>query len=279
MPDTAPPNPQAASDDAPDLAIVTPAHNEEDNLEGLLAEIHDALQPTGLSYHVIVVDDRSTDDTPRILAQLAAADPRLRPVRLVATGHGLRGLGPSAACGAGIAATRAAVIATLDADRQNDPADLPAMIDLLQRDRLDLVQGDRTANRRDNLTRRVSSKVGRAFRSWVLQDDTPDSACALRVMSARAAHALPLQYKGMHRFIAPWLKMNGFAVANYATHHRPRTAGVAKFGVWNRALPGLIDLLAVRWMAMRRRPIDTTPIGEPQAAQANAPAEPIRASA
>ncbi|MEM6756162.1 MAG: glycosyltransferase family 2 protein [Planctomycetota bacterium] len=156
-----PPTPaERPADPAPDLDVVTPAHNEADNLEPLLAEIHEALQPTGLSYHVIVVDDRSTDDTPRILAQLAATDPTLRPVQVTGTGHGDRGLGPSAALGVGFAAATAPIVASLDADLQNPPKNLPAMIQRLRDEHLDLVQGDRSANRRDNLKRRVSSKVG-----------------------------------------------------------------------------------------------------------------------
>jgi len=257
---TTPPDTTIPDDATPDLAIIAPAHNEADNLRPLVAEIHQALQTTGLSYHIVIVDDRSTDDTARILAQLAAEDPTVKPVRITATGHGQRGLGPSAACAVGFRSTHAPIVCSLDADLQNPPAALPDMIQRLKDEQLDLVQGDRSANRRDNLKRRVSSKVGRAFRGFILNDDTPDSACALRVLSRRAAHAVPLQYKGMHRFIAPWLKMHGYAVANHPTDHRPRAAGTAKFGIWNRAIPGLIDLFAVRWMALRLRPTDAQPI-------------------
>ncbi|MEM9251842.1 MAG: glycosyltransferase [Planctomycetota bacterium] len=255
-----PPHDAPSTDAVPDLDVVAPAHNEADNLQPLIAEIHEALQPTGLSYHIIIVDDRSTDDTPRILAQLAAKDPTLRPVKITGAGHGTRGLGPSAALGVGFAAATAPIVASLDADRQNPPQNLPAMIQRLKDEQLDMLQGDRSANRRDNLKRRLSSKVGRWFRSTILGDDTPDSACALRVLTGRAAKAVPLQYKGMHRFIAPWLRKHGYAVANQPTDHRPRTAGVAKFGIWNRALPGLIDLFAVRWMFLRLRPLDAEPI-------------------
>ncbi len=244
-----------------DLTLIAPAHNEQDNVGPLLREIDAVFAEHAWRYEVIIIDDGSTDDTAAKLDTLGAEHQTLRVLRVTNTPPG-KGLGPAAAFSAGFAEARGELIATLDADLQNDPADIPAMIDKLKAESLDLIQGDRSANRRDTFVRRWSSIVGRKFRGWVLGDDIKDSACALRLMRREVALALPLQFKGMHRFIAFYAKMLGYNVASMPVHHRRRTAGQAKFGIWNRALPGLIDLLAVRWMRSRYRPVQTQRRGD-----------------
>jgi glycosyltransferase involved in cell wall biosynthesis len=240
------------------LSVIAPAHNEQDNIPGLVADVHSALAASGLSFEFIIIDDGSTDQTRARLLEQAAAHPWIRIFAMTRTPPG-KGNGQSAAFHAGIRQAHGRLIALLDADRQNDPTDLPAMVHLLRQTGAHMVQGDRSANRRDTAFRRFSSWVGRTFRGKLLGDSIRDTGCSLRVFVPEIGLALPLQYKGMHRFIPFYARMLGFTVVEMAVNHRPRTAGVAKYGAWNRALPGLRDLFAVRWMRTRLRPVTCQP--------------------
>ncbi|HEX7008473.1 MAG TPA: glycosyltransferase, partial [Phycisphaeraceae bacterium] len=153
---------------------------------------------------------------------------------------------------------RGLFIATLDADLQNDPADLPAMLELVRSGQADMVQGDRSRNRQDNVVRRVGSVVGRRFRRWLLGDPIRDTGCSARVVRAHIAKQFPLQFKGMHRFMPVYARMLGAQVVEMPVNHRPRAAGQTKYGlgVLNRGIAGFIDCLALRWMMKRYR--DTT---------------------
>jgi len=235
-----------------ELSIIAPAHNEQDNVDPLLDEVAGVIDPLGIAWEMIIIDDGSTDGTPEKLRDAMGRCPWLRVYRMTKTPPG-RGVGPSGAFAAAIRHCRGRLIASLDADLQNDPAEIPKMIDKLNAEALDMIQSDRSANRRDTFIRRFSSKVGRAFRGGILGDDIRDTACALRLMKADFARTVPLHFRGMHRFIAFYARMTGHKVDQMPVNHRPRVAGQAKFGVWNRALPGLIDLLAVRWMRSRWR--------------------------
>ncbi len=242
-----------------EVSIVAPAHNEEDNVDRLIAEIVGAMEPTAYRYEIIIVDDGSTDQTAARLQACADVHPELQIVQMTQTPPG-RGHGQSAAFHAGFRASRGRVIVVLDADLQNDPADIPAMLDRLHADsptseRIDMVQGDRSHARRDTFVRRMSSVVGRTFRRWLLGDTIRDTGCSLRAMRRCVALDIPLQFRGMHRFIPITARQLGYRVEEMQVNHRPRTAGVAKYGIWNRALPGLIDCFAVRWMHRRRRPV------------------------
>lgn len=250
---TTEPQPAAAPEVA--LSVIAPAHNEEDNIDALIDDIAAALEPTDVAFEFIIVDDGSTDTTrARAVAQLVAR-PWLRVVAMTQTPPG-KGNGQSAAFHAGVRQARGPVIALLDADRQNDPADLPAMLAMMRETGADMVQGDRSANRRDTAWRRFSSWVGRTFRKTLLADTIRDTGCSLRVFKREIGLALPLQYKGMHRFVPFYARELGYTVVECPVHHRPRTAGEAKYGAWNRALPGLRDLFAVRWMRSRLKPVE-----------------------
>ena len=235
-----------------DLSVVAAAHNERDNLPTLVDEIVAALDPTGFDYEIVVVDDGSTDDTSSVLGRLLTSQPRLRAIRMLDTPPG-KGNGQSAAFHAGFRAARGNLIVPIDGDLQNDPADIPAMITRLHEHDADLVQGDRSAARKDNLVRRVTSIVGRLTRRWLLGDSIRDTGCSLRVMKREIALALPLEFRGVHRFIPGTARQLGYDVIEMPVGHRPRTAGQTNYGIWNRAIPGLIDCLAVRWMQRRRR--------------------------
>ncbi len=236
-----------------ELSIIAPAHNEEENVGLLIEEIAAALVPWTGRFETIIVDDGSTDRTLERLTALMLQRQWLRVVRMLDTPPG-RGHGQSAAFHAGLRAARGGLIALLDADLQNDPADLLRLIEIMRRTGADLVQGDRSGNRRDTAGRRAASWVGRSFRRLLLADTIRDTGCSLRVIRREVALAIPLEFCGMHRFIPLTARQLGYRVVEAPVSHRPRTAGQAKYGVFNRAMPALLDCLAVRWMHRRRRP-------------------------
>ncbi len=254
----------------PDLSVVAPAHNEQEIVAGVVAEIAAALESARLSYEIIIVDDGSTDRTLEVLTGLLDRYERLRVIRMQQTPSGRPG-GQSAAFHAGFRAARGELVALLDADGQNDPADIPALLQTLQATGADMVQGDRSSERRDSLVRRISSLVGRLFRRWLLADTIRDTGCSLRVMRREVGLALPLEYRGMHRFIPLTARSLGYRVVEQPVRHRPRTAGRTKYSILNRALPGLIDCFAVRWMRQRRRPVSFDEICARPPAAAPAP--------
>ncbi len=244
------------------LSVVAPAHNEEANARALVDEVGRAMRSdegvralAGRAWEFVVVDDGSTDATRAALLALRD-DGRdwLRVVAMTRTPPG-RGAGQSAAFWAGFRAARGEVIATLDADLQNDPAEIPRLAAMLESERADLVQGDRSHARRDNLVRRWGSVVGRAFRRLILGDRVRDTGCSLRVLRRQVALLLPLEFRGVHRFIPATANAMGFKVIETRVTHRPRAAGETKYGmgIAQRAIPGLLDCFAVRWMFARRR--------------------------
>lgn len=243
---------------AVELSIVAPAHNEEENIRPLVAEVEAAARPLGVEFEFIVVDDGSTDATRERVRELMRERPWLRCVAMSRTPPG-RGNGQSAAFHAGFRAARGRLVAVLDADLQNDPADLGAMLELMNRTSADMVQGDRSAARRDNLVRRVGSRVGRLFRRMLLGDTIRDTGCSLRLMKREVALGLPLEFAGMHRFIPATARHLGFKVVEMPVRHRARMAGTTKYGlgIAKRAIPGLVDLFAVRYMRKRRRPVES----------------------
>lgn len=235
-----------------ELSIVVPALDEEDSVGPLVREVELGVRGAGVEAELIVVDDGSTDRTLERLRALVVEGDGRRWLRVL---HRDRPQGQSAAMHAGILAARGRYIATLDADLQNDPAELPAMLRLLQREGAGMVQGDRSAARRDNAVRRAGSVVGRKARNWLLRDPTRDTGCSARVMRADLAKAIPLQFKGMHRFFPAYIRLSGGRVIELPVQHRPRAAGQTKYGlgVFNRGFAGMLDLLAVRWMSRRIR--------------------------
>jgi len=237
-----------------ELSVVAPAHNEEANIANLVDEVGKAILGLGVGVEFLIVDDGSTDSTRARVLEVAATRPWLRCVAMSKTPPG-RGCGQSAAFHAGFRAARGRLIATLDADLQNDPADLPVMLNLLRETNADMVQGDRSHARKDSAVRRIGSIVGRKFRLWLLDDTIRDTGCSLRVMKREIALSLPLELRGMHRFIPVTARHLGYTVAEHKVNHRPRHAGETKYGmgILPRALPGLIDLLVVRYMRNRRR--------------------------
>ena len=250
------PGPDASTLGTPRVSVVAPAHNEEENINRLVQEVHDALAPRGISFEFIVVDDGSTDSTRAKVHALMKDRPWLRCVAMTRTPPG-KGNGQSAAFHAGFRATRGEFVAVLDADLQNDPAEIPQMLDLLLAQQADMVQGDRSHARKDNAIRKIGSWVGRVFRKMLLGDTIRDTGCSLRLMKREIAVQLPLEFRGMHRFIPVTARHLGYKVVEMPVKHRPRIAGVPKYGlgIVQRAIPGLIDCFAVRYMRNRRRPV------------------------
>lgn len=242
------------NDSTIELSVVVPALNEEDNIDALVAQVKAAIIDKGISAELIVVDDGSTDQTPAKLAAAAGAHPWVRPFRRE------KAQGQSAAMYAGIQAARGTFVATIDADLQNDPADLPAMLERVRGGEFDMAQGDRSANRRDNAIRRMSSWVGRTARNLILGDKIRDTGCTTRVLRSSIAKQFPLMFKGMHRFMPVYARMLGAKIVEMPVHHRPRIAGVAKYGVLNRGFVGLVDCFAMRWMLKRHRSVAAAPI-------------------
>ena len=227
---------------APEISVVVPLFNEEENLPPLAAEISSALVPTGRSFEVIFVDDGSTDRSLEVLRALAAGDERVRVLR-----H-RRNAGQSAGLATGFRAARGAVVVTLDADLQNDPADIPRLLDELGRG-ADVVSGVRV-ERRDTWVRRVSSRVANAVRNWATDEAITDVGCSLKAYRREFLADLPM-FTGMHRFLPTLVRWNGARVAELPVRHRPRLHGVAKYGIGNRLFRALADLMAVRWMRTR----------------------------
>ncbi len=255
----------------PGVSIVAPAHNEEANIRPLVEQIESALGPSGEPFEIVIVDDGSTDRTREILRGMMATRPHLRCIAMTNTPRG-KGNGQSAAFHAGFRACRAPLIAVLDADLQNDPGDIPAMLAFLREQGADMVQGDRSHARKDHAVRRWGSAVGRAVRRWLLGDTIRDTGCSLRIMKREIALRLPLEFRGMHRFIPATARHMGYKVVEMRVNHRPRIAGETKYGmgIVQRALPGLIDLFAVRYMRNRRRPVTCAEV-EPAAPAPNTP--------
>lgn len=233
----------------PELSIVIPALNEEDNVRPLVEQVKIHVRDAGVDAELIIVDDGSTDQTLPRLKELCRTHPWVRVL------HRDQPRGQSSAMYAGIQAARGKWIATLDADLQNDPADLPKMLAILRQGNADMVQGDRSRNRRDNIVRRCGSIVGRRARGLILDDPIRDTGCSARVVRADIAKQFPLMFKGMHRFMPVYARMLGARIVEMGVTHHPRAAGTTKygFGVLNRGFAGFVDALAVRWMLKRYR--------------------------
>lgn len=228
----------------PRVSLVVPVHDEQDNIDPLLDEVGEALA-TLAPFEVVLVDDHSRDAS----LERARAWRRergalwLRILRLPRNG------GQSAAVLAGVMAARAPIVATMDGDLQNDPHDLPRMVEMIESGRWDGVTGIRI-ERRDPWVRRLSSRVGNAVRNRITGDCVRDAACGIKAIRRELFLAVP-RFDGMHRFMATLVRAAGGRVVEVEVRHRPRRAGRAKYGIGNRALRGLRDCLGVRWYLAR----------------------------
>ncbi|WP_459901623.1 glycosyltransferase family 2 protein [Desulfobaculum senezii] len=225
------------------LSMVIPVFNEEDNLPILFKEITSAVAPLALEWEVVFVDDASTDNSLAVIKNLAQDDEH---VRYVAFAHNC---GQSAAFGAGFAAATGDIIITMDADLQNDPADVPKMVNTFITQDADMVIGWR-ATRRDTMVKRISSIIANGVRNKLTNETVRDTGCSLKAMRTDMARRLPV-FTGMHRFLPTLMKMQGATVVEIPVNHRHRQHGESKYGTWDRLVASSYDLFAVRWMQKR----------------------------
>ncbi|HEU4369133.1 MAG TPA: glycosyltransferase family 2 protein [Methylomirabilota bacterium] len=226
-----------------DLSVVIPVYNEEANLPHLWPELRGVLEPLGLSFEVVFVDDGSRDRSAELIRGFRDADPRVRLVRLKVNA------GETAATDAGFKAAGGRLVVTMDADLQNDPHDIPPM--LTQLERWDAVTGWRTdRGDGDGPVRRVSSRIANRVRNWLSDESIQDSGCTFRAFRRECLRGLVL-YRGFHRFIPTLLRMRGYRVIELPVRNRPRRFGRSKYGVLNRVFVATADLLVVRWMKNR----------------------------
>jgi len=227
-----------------EISVVLPCHNEQDNLQPLVDAIRKALDPLQRSYEIIITDDRSSDGSWTLLGKMAAADTRLRAQRFE------KQCGQSAALWAGMKAARGKVIVTLDADLQNDPADLPKLLAGLNK--ADCVCGTRVEARSkgDGFIRIASSRIANGVRNKLSGETITDAGCCYRAFKRECIADIKF-FNGGHRFLPTLIKMEGFTVTEVPIGHHPRVAGQAHYGVWNRLFKSFYDLLAVRWMKKR----------------------------
>jgi len=230
----------------PAVSVVVPVLNEADNISPLFQEIIDALT-TVADFEIIYVDDGSTDATPQVLAELEKNASKLRSLR-----HQKRA-GQSAAVRTGVNAASFPLIATLDGDGQNVPADIPKLLQLYLRDSSPdgklLVAGWRKG-RKDSWSKRMVSKIANGVRSAMLSDETPDTGCGLKVFRREDYLAFPA-FNHMHRFLPALMLRAGGRVLSANVAHRPRQQGVSNYGVFDRLWVGISDLFGVAWLTRR----------------------------
>ena len=230
----------------PQLSVVVPVHNEEDNVAPLVDEIVTALRGR-IDFEIVYVDDASKDATLQRLRDLQATVPELRVIRHVSNA------GQSTAVRNGVKAARAPWIATLDGDGQNDPADIPNL--LAKRDAGDpqtkLYAGWRV-NRQDSGSKRWASKWANAIRSRMLHDATPDTGCGIKLFEREAYLDLPY-FDHMHRYLPALMQRAGWQTVSVPVNHRPRGAGASKYTNLGRALVGVRDLMGVAWLIKRSK--------------------------
>ncbi|MEA2462386.1 MAG: hypothetical protein QOJ98_133, partial [Acidobacteriota bacterium] len=227
----------------PDLSVVFPVYNEEENVPILLREIAAALDGRGWSYEIVAVDDGSTDRSLEVLRSLRAQYPVLRVLALE------KNSGQTAALDAAWRGAEGRLVVSLDADLQNDPADIPAMMQKLEQAKADMVIGVRV-NRQDTWSRKMQSRIGNGVRNMITGDQITDTGCSLKLVKKEAVDRVRL-FTGMHRFLPTLVRYAGYKVIEMPVNHRPRQFGVSKYGAMNRAFRGLADCFAVRWMGKR----------------------------
>lgn len=233
----------------PELSVVVPVMNEAENAVPLLNEICAALRGK-VSFEVLFVDDASKDATVPSLLAARHNTPELRVLK-----HG-KNSGQSRAVRTGVLAARGRLVATLDGDGQNDPADIPNLLAAWAKASagakpLGVVAGQRL-KRQDSAIKRLSSRIANGVRQWLLDDGTRDTGCGLKLFSREAFLALPY-FDHLHRYLPALMLREGYRIAHVDVHHRPRSHGVSKYGTLDRLLVSFSDLMGVRWLKRRSR--------------------------
>lgn len=227
------------------MSVVIPVFNEEDNIEPLVEELQEVLNKLGKTYEILLIDDCSTDGSYAVMKKLQQTRPCLRILR-----HRVNS-GQSAGQATGFAYAKGEIIITMDADQQNDPADIPALLDHL-RDDIAVVCGIRR-KRMDSFVKRYSSKIANAYRNFITGDKISDAGCTYRAIRRNSLWQIQV-FNGMHRFLPTLLRFQGYKVVEIPVNHRPRTRGYTKYGINNRLWRGILDCFAMRWLAKRAVP-------------------------
>lgn len=224
----------------PDLSVVIPIHDEAPNLEPLHRELTEVLGAWGRPYELLFIDDGSRDRSFEILAQLQQTDAHTRVIQF------RRNFGQTAAFAAGFAAARGRLIVTSDGDLQNDPRDIPALVDRLDRDDLDILCGWRRERKDAWINRRLPSMLANRLISWATGVRLHDYGCSLKVFRAEVVKPLRL-YGEMHRFLPALASEMGVRIAEQPVHHRARMHGQSKYGI-TRTVRVVLDLLTVKFL-------------------------------
>ncbi len=230
----------------PDLSVVVPVFNERDNVAPLVAEITAALRGQ-IAFEIVYVDDHSRDDSLAVLEALKATTPELRVL------HHVQQSGQSTAVRTGVKHARAAWIATLDGDGQNDPADIPKLLAARAESpaQVKLFAGWRV-NRQDSGSKRWASRWANRIRARMLNDATPDTGCGIKLFERAAFLDLPY-FDHMHRYLPALMQRAGWRTLSVPVNHRHRVAGVSKYNNLGRALVGIRDLRGVAWLIVRSK--------------------------
>ena len=224
-------------------SVAIPVFNEQENLAELVGRVNAIFSSLQQPWELILVDDGSADGSFARIIELKREFPQLRGLKFSKNND------QTAAMAAGIKAARGSIIITLDADLQNDPADIPLLLAALDQG-YDAAVGWRK-KRNDNFIRRISSKVANWVRNVISSETIKDTGCSLKAFRAEIIKPIEL-FEGMHRFLPTLVKMNGGRVAEVEVSHHPRLKGVSKYNIWNRVLRSFLDLLAIRWMKWRK---------------------------
>ena len=225
----------------PEISIVLPLYNEDENIRPLISSIFNVMERVGKEYEIIAVNDGSNDNSGRILRELVNVHKNLRIITFD------RNYGLTASIDAGFKAANGDVIVTIDADLQNEPDDIPLLLDKIKE--FDMVCGWRF-KRQDPWLKKLSSKVANYVRNKLSVEDINDSACTLKAFRRECLDKIKL-YNGFHRFLPTLFKMEGFSVTEVKVRHHPRRRGISKFNIRNRILVSFIDLLVIVWMKKR----------------------------
>ncbi len=225
-----------------DLSVVIPIYNERDNLVPLEEKLNETLPGLNLDYEVVLVDDGSQDGSAELIGKLQKHNSRLRLIRFA------ENFGQSAAFMAGFNAARGKIIVTMDADLQNDPADIPLLLE--KTGEFDVVCGWRH-ERNDPWIKKISSRVANAVRNQLSQETIADTGCSLKAFRRECFGPLVL-FNGMHRFFPTLMKMEGFTVTQVKVSHHCRLHGQSKYNIRNRLWSSWKDLMGVRWLKKRR---------------------------
>jgi len=232
-----------------DLSVVIPIYNESENIEHLIEETYQAL--IGIDYEIVVVDDSSTDNTLDLLKRLKKTYRELRVIL-----HE-KNYGQSSAIQTGARFANANIIATMDGDGQNDPADIPALFEQyikLEKKHGEVVIAGFRVKRCDTFLKRISSRYANKLRSYILKDNVPDSGFVLKIFNRQSFLALPF-FDHYHRYLPALFINNGAKIFSFKVNHRLRTKGYSKYGFHNRFWVGITDLLGVRWLQKRSKNI------------------------